>query len=117
MCLSIVIEILVNCLGFSFTVLAQPKPRRQELKNIRTDAAGLEVEGEGESPLKTIELSTFWKGDQPAKSWAPIENSAAYCVVSHRWMDTQQPDAGGQQMRAIKEYLEKHQHIEYVWFE
>jgi len=37
--------------------------------------------------------------------------------VSHRWEEPHQPDVKGEQLKAIKAYLEKHPEIEWVWFD
>ena len=37
--------------------------------------------------------------------------------VSHRWEEHHQPDVNGEQLKAIKAYLEKHSEIEWVWFD
>ena len=37
--------------------------------------------------------------------------------VSHRWEEPDQPDVDGEQLSAIKAYLEKHPEIEWVWFD
>ena len=37
--------------------------------------------------------------------------------VSHRWEEPHQPDVNGDQLKAIKAYLEKHPEIEWVWFD
>ena len=37
--------------------------------------------------------------------------------VSHRWEDKSQPDVDGEQLKAIKAYLEAHTDIKWVWFD
>jgi ABC-type multidrug transport system fused ATPase/permease subunit len=37
--------------------------------------------------------------------------------VSHRWEEKSMPDVNGEQLKAIKEYLEAHPNIERVWFD
>ena len=37
--------------------------------------------------------------------------------VSHRWETPNQPDVNGEQLNAIKKYLEAHPDIEWVWFD
>jgi hypothetical protein len=37
--------------------------------------------------------------------------------VSHRWESLDQPDADGEQLKAIKAYLEENPDIEWVWFD
>ena len=37
--------------------------------------------------------------------------------VSHRWETPGKPDVNGEQLKAIKAYLEKHPNIEWVWFD
>ena len=39
------------------------------------------------------------------------------CTVSHRWMGEVEPDADGTQLEAIKEYLEAHKAIEWLWYD
>ena len=38
-------------------------------------------------------------------------------IVSHRWEEPGQPDADGEQLKAIKAYLEENPDIEWVWFD
>ena len=42
-----------------------------------------------------------------------------YLVISHRWLDPNEPDKGGEQMRKIKEHLNKDENagIEWVWYD
>ena len=42
-----------------------------------------------------------------------VKNTLA---VSHRWEEPGNPDATGVQLKAIREHLHHHQHIEHVWF-
>jgi hypothetical protein len=42
---------------------------------------------------------------------------ASILVVSQRWEEPYQPDADGEQLKAIKAYLEAHPDIEWVWFD
>ena len=37
--------------------------------------------------------------------------------VSHRWENNETPDLGGDQLKAIKEYLQENPAIEWVWFD
>jgi hypothetical protein len=37
--------------------------------------------------------------------------------VSHRWEEPYQPDVNGEQLKAIKAYLQKHPDIKWVWFD
>jgi hypothetical protein len=43
--------------------------------------------------------------------------TANILFVSHRWEAPDQPDVDGEQLKAIKEYLEAHPNIEWVWFD
>eukprot|EP00900_Chrysochromulina_parva_P012971 jgi/Chrpa1/21675/Chrysochromulina_OHIO_Genome00011508-RA len=43
--------------------------------------------------------------------------AANILFVSHRWEAPDQPDVDGEQLKAIKEYLEAHPNIEWVWFD
>ena len=40
-----------------------------------------------------------------------------YGTVSHRWMEPGVPDSDGVQLSAVKELLDEHPCIEYVWFD
>ena len=44
-------------------------------------------------------------------------HSKRILVISHRWEDPSAPDSEGVQMTAIKEYLDLHPAIEYVWYD
>ena len=43
--------------------------------------------------------------------------TANILFVSHRWEEPDQPDVDGEQLKAIKAYLEAHPDIEWVWFD
>ena len=43
--------------------------------------------------------------------------TAEYCAVSHRWFDPREPDKGGEQLRALQDYLRRHRQIRYVWYD
>ena len=40
-----------------------------------------------------------------------------FCIVSHRWMDKEEPDSDGTQLKAIQQYLSDHKEVKYVWFD
>ena len=62
---------------------------------------------------KKIPLASAFR--EPAFSGGGI--MASILFVSHRWEVPAQPDVNGEQLKAIKEYLEAHPNIEWVWFD
>ena len=55
--------------------------------------------------------------DVPWKAACRGEFAQKILAVSHRWETHSTPDTKGVQLAEIKEYLQKHPHLEYVWYD
>ena len=40
-----------------------------------------------------------------------------FLAISHRWLEKEQPDKSGEQLRKLKEHLKSHPEIEWVWYD
>jgi hypothetical protein len=65
--------------------------------------------------LKKIKIPLASAFREPAFCGGGI--MASILFVSHRWEAPDQPDADGEQLKAIKTYLEAHKDIKWVWFD
>jgi len=68
---------------------------------------------DGHLTKKKIPLASAFR--EPAFCGGSI--MASILFVSHRWEEQSQPDVDGEQLKAIKAYLEKHPDIKWVWFD
>eukprot|EP00900_Chrysochromulina_parva_P021163 jgi/Chrpa1/3680/Chrysochromulina_OHIO_Genome00009533-RA len=69
-------------------------------------------------------MQTLRKDGHLEKTSVPLASAfrgdaimAHILFVSHRWEAPDQPDVGGEQLKAIKAYLEAHPDIKWVWFD
>jgi len=63
---------------------------------------------DGHLEKRSVPLASAFHGDGIIKH---------ILFVSHRWEEPGQPDVDGEQLKAIKAYLEAHPDIEWVWFD